>query len=94
MCVTTNKAELFFNAFPIEKSYYFSSGSAAVRGTGKLSSYTIIYQPVDAVLSYDVYKALKSSLYASYSIQLYAHFLFDISPGRSSCFALVNCKYH
>ena len=26
VCVTTNNAELFFNAFPIEKSYYFSSG--------------------------------------------------------------------
>ena len=38
MCVTTNNAELFFNALPIEKSYYFSSGKAAVRGTGKLSS--------------------------------------------------------
>ena len=38
MCVTTNYAELFFNALTIEKSYYFSSGYAAVRGTGKLSS--------------------------------------------------------
>ena len=36
MCVTTNNAELFCNAFPIEKSYYFSSGYAAVRGMGKL----------------------------------------------------------
>ena len=26
VCVTTNNAEFFFNAFPIEKSYYFSSG--------------------------------------------------------------------
>ena len=27
VCVTlTNNAELFFDAFPIEKSYYFSSG--------------------------------------------------------------------
>ena len=42
MFVTTNNAELFFNAFPIEKSNYFSSGQAAVRGTGKLSSaYTL-----------------------------------------------------
>ena len=38
MCVTTNNAELFSNAFPIEKSYYFSSGLAAVRGMSKLSS--------------------------------------------------------
>ena len=38
MCVTTNYAELCFNALTIEKSYYFSSGYAAVRGTGKLSS--------------------------------------------------------
>ena len=38
MCVTTNNAELFFNAFLIENSYYFSSGWAVVRGTGKLSS--------------------------------------------------------
>ena len=38
MCVTTNNAELFFNVFPIEKSYYYSSGQAAVCGTGKLSS--------------------------------------------------------
>ena len=38
MCVTTNNAELFVNAFPIEKSYYFSSGEAAARGTGKRSS--------------------------------------------------------
>ena len=26
VCVTTNNAELFLNAFPIEKSYYFSPG--------------------------------------------------------------------
>ena len=40
-----------------------------MRGTGKLSSYTIIYQPVDAVLSYDVDKALKSSPYTSYMLK-------------------------
>ena len=26
VCVKINNEELFFNAFPFEKSYYFSSG--------------------------------------------------------------------
>ena len=37
VCGVCNKQQCRI-VFPIEKSYYFSSGYAAVRGTGKLSS--------------------------------------------------------
>ena len=38
MC-NNQQCRIFFNAFSFEKSYHFSSGKAAVRGTGKLSSF-------------------------------------------------------
>ena len=49
----------FCNAFPIEKAYYFSSGKAAVRGKGKLSSYNkVLKQSIRAAKQahyYDIF---------------------------------------